>query len=155
MYVYMLASGASELRKFSNFAFQNCYFFQYFVGTSDTSSVQMTCLPVYTCTGKFPNIPTKLRKSIMGGGGGGLASLLTFSSLVQKFHKLHLNTRVYSSSRPNFMFGIVCKWDSLSLTWAGKVPRRALSIYPFLFLNSLASLPHKPSSGASFKHWTE
>ena len=27
----------------------------------------------FTCTDKFPNVPTKLRKRIMGGGGGGVA----------------------------------------------------------------------------------
>ena len=34
----MRASGASELRKFNIFTFYNCYFLQYFVGTSDTLS---------------------------------------------------------------------------------------------------------------------
>ena len=40
--------------------FLNCYFFQYFVGTSDTLSVQMTCLSAYMywqifkCTDKTP-----------------------------------------------------------------------------------------------------
>ena len=69
----MRASGASELRKFRHFTFLNCYFFQYFVGTSDTLSVQMTCLSAYMyrqiskCTDKFSNVPTKLRKSIIGG----------------------------------------------------------------------------------------
>ena len=29
-----------------------------------------TCLAVYTCTDKMPNLPTKLREGIMGGGGG-------------------------------------------------------------------------------------
>ena len=72
----MRASGASELRKFWHFTLLNCYFFQYFVGTSDTLSVQMTCLSAYMyrqiskCTDKFSNVPTKLRKSIIGGGGG-------------------------------------------------------------------------------------
>ena len=74
--VCMRASGASELRKFWHFTFLNCYFFQYFVGTSDTLSVQMTCLSAYMyrqiskCTENFSNVPTKLRKSIIGGGGG-------------------------------------------------------------------------------------
>ena len=45
--------------------FLNCYFFQYFVGTSDTLSVQMTCLSAYMYR-QFPNVPTKLRKSIIG-----------------------------------------------------------------------------------------
>ena len=43
----MRASGASELRKFWYFSFLHCYFFQYFVGTADTLSVQMTCLSAY------------------------------------------------------------------------------------------------------------
>ena len=73
MYVY-----ASELRKCWHFTFLNWYFFQYFVGTSDTLSVQMTCLLAYMyqqiskSTNKFSNVPTKLRKSIIGGGGGQL-----------------------------------------------------------------------------------
>ena len=48
----MPASGASF--SLDNFHILNCYFFQYFVGTD-----------------KFPNVRTKLRESIMGGGGGG------------------------------------------------------------------------------------
>ena len=44
----MRASGASELRKFWYFYILTvCYFFQYFVGTADTLSVQMTCLSAY------------------------------------------------------------------------------------------------------------
>ena len=66
----MRASGASELRKFGIFTFLNCYFFQYFVGiyTSDTLSVQMTCLSAYMyrhnskCTDKTP------KKHYLGGG---------------------------------------------------------------------------------------
>ena len=70
---------ASELRKCWHFTFLNCYFFQYFVGTPDILSVQMTCLSAYMyrqiskCTDKFSNVPTKLRKSIIGGGGGAVA----------------------------------------------------------------------------------
>ena len=47
MYVCERAS----LENFGIFTFLNCYFFQYFVGTSDTLSVQMwmTCLSVYMC----------------------------------------------------------------------------------------------------------
>ena len=44
MYVY--ASRAS-LENVGIFTFLNCYFFQYFVGTADTLSVQMTCLSAY------------------------------------------------------------------------------------------------------------
>ena len=64
----------ASLENFGLFTFLNCYFFQYFVGTSDTLSVQMTCLSnynVYIPT-NFSNVPTKLRKSIIGGGGGQL-----------------------------------------------------------------------------------
>ena len=67
MYVY-----ASELRKFRRFyILRVCYFFQYFVGTSDTLSVQMTCLSAYMyrqiskCTDKSP-------KRLYGGGGGAI-----------------------------------------------------------------------------------
>ena len=65
----MRASGTSELRKIWHFTFLNCYFFQYFVGTSDTLSVQMTYLSVYMyrqiskCTDKTP------KKHYWGGGG--------------------------------------------------------------------------------------
>ena len=34
----------ASLETFGILTFLNCYFFQYFVGTSDTLSVQMTCL---------------------------------------------------------------------------------------------------------------
>ena len=73
----MRASETSELRKFWHFAIS----FNIFVGTSDTLSVQMTCLSAYMyrqiskCTDKFSNVPTKLRKSIIGGGGGAVAPL--------------------------------------------------------------------------------
>ena len=65
----------ASLEYFGIFTFLNCYFFQYFVGTSDTLSVQMTCLSAYMyrqisqCTVKCPNVPTKVRKGIIGGGG--------------------------------------------------------------------------------------
>ena len=39
-----------------------CWYFRYFVGTND-----MTCR--LTCSDKFPNVPTKLWKSIIGEGG--------------------------------------------------------------------------------------
>ena len=64
---------ASELRKCSHFHILKllflsifCWYFQI------TLSVQMTCLlgPVGShVPTKFPNVPTKLRKSIIGGGG--------------------------------------------------------------------------------------
>ena len=60
--MYMRASGASELRKFSHFYILKllflsifCWYFRYFVGTND----MIVGL----------HVPTKLRKS-MGGGGG-------------------------------------------------------------------------------------
>ena len=66
----------ASLENFGIFTFLNCYFFRYFVGTLDALSVQMTCLSAYMyrqisqCTDKFPNVPTKVRKDIIGGGGG-------------------------------------------------------------------------------------
>ena len=64
--VYMRASGGSELRKFSYFHILKliflsifCWYFRYFVGTN-----WHACR--LTCTDKFPNVPTKLRKSIIG-----------------------------------------------------------------------------------------
>ena len=59
--------------KFCIFTYKKCYFFQYhFVGTSDILSVQNNDTACrLTCTDKFPNVPTKLRKSIIGGGGAG------------------------------------------------------------------------------------
>ena len=50
----------ASLENFGIFTFLNCYFFQYFVGTADTLSVQMTCLSAYMyrqiskCTDKNP-----------------------------------------------------------------------------------------------------
>ena len=50
----------ASLENFGIFTFLNCYFFQYFVGTSDTLSVQLTCLSAYMyrqiskCTDKTP-----------------------------------------------------------------------------------------------------
>ena len=58
--MYMRASGASELRIFCIFTSKNCYFFPYFVGTSETLSVQLTYLSAYMyrqiskCTDKTP-----------------------------------------------------------------------------------------------------
>ena len=71
----------ASLEIFGIFTFLNCYFFRYFVGTSDALSVQMTCLSAYMyrqisqCTDKFPNVPTKVQKDIIGGGGGAIAPL--------------------------------------------------------------------------------
>ena len=62
----MRASGAS-LENFEIFTFLNCYFFQYL------SVHQILCRYKWhacqlKCTDKFPNVPTKLRKSIIGRG---------------------------------------------------------------------------------------
>ena len=63
------ASGASELRKNSRFYILKlqflsifCCYFRYFVGTNDI------LVGLYMYTDKFPNVPTKLQKSIKGGG---------------------------------------------------------------------------------------
>ena len=68
--MHMRASGASELRTFWHFYILKllfisifCRYFRYFVGTNDM------LVGLYTCTDKFPNVPTKLRKGIIGGGG--------------------------------------------------------------------------------------
>ena len=53
---------ASELENFGIFTFQKCYFFQYFVGTSDILSVQLICLSanmyrqISKCTDKTPKM---------------------------------------------------------------------------------------------------
>ena len=67
--MFMRARGASELENFGIFTFQKCYFFQYFVGTSDILSVQLICLSanmyrqISKCTDKTP------KKHYWGGGG--------------------------------------------------------------------------------------
>ena len=65
---------ASELGNFCTFILKTCYFFQYFVGNSDTLSVQMTWLSAYTYW-KFFKCTDKTQKGIivLGGGGGGSA----------------------------------------------------------------------------------
>ena len=61
--MYMRASGASELRILKLlFCSIFCWYFRYFFRYK-----WHACR--LTCTDKFPNILTKLRKSIMGGGG--------------------------------------------------------------------------------------
>ena len=54
----------ASLENFGIFTFLNCHFFQYFVGTSHTLSVQMTCLSAYMYR-------QKSEKALLGGGGGG------------------------------------------------------------------------------------
>ena len=68
--MYMRSNGASELRKCSHFYILKllflsifCWYFRYFVGTK-----WHACR--LTCSDKFPNVPAKLWKSIIGGGGG-------------------------------------------------------------------------------------
>ena len=69
----MRASGASELRQFSHF---------YISKTATSFNIllvlQILCRYKWhacrlTCTDRFPNVPTKPRKSIMTGGGGAIA----------------------------------------------------------------------------------
>ena len=58
----------ASLENFAIFTFLNCHFFQFFVGTSHTLSVQMTCLSAYMyrqiskCTDKSP------KRHYWGGG---------------------------------------------------------------------------------------
>ena len=68
--MYMRASGASELRKFSHFYILKllflsivCWYFRYFVGTNDMLSAYMY-RQISKCTDKTP-------KKHYGGGGGG------------------------------------------------------------------------------------
>ena len=64
----------AERASLEYFHIKKCYFFQYFVGTSETSSVQMTYLPghmyrqIFQCTDKTP------KKSLWGGGAMGAIS---------------------------------------------------------------------------------
>ena len=70
----MRASGASELRKFWHFYILNLLFLSIFCRTSDTLSVQMTCLSAHMyrqiskCTDKNP------KKHYWGGGGAAAPS---------------------------------------------------------------------------------
>ena len=74
----MRASEASELRKFWYFYILKLLFLSIFCRyTSDTLSVQMTCLSAYMYR-QIPNVPTnfqmyrqKSEKALLGGGGGG------------------------------------------------------------------------------------
>ena len=84
IYVYMRASGASALRKFSHFYILKqsllllsiyCRYFRYFIGTNDM------LVGLHACTDKFPNVPTKLRKNIIGGGGQLPLATLMFAPL--------------------------------------------------------------------------
>ena len=60
----------ASLEIFGIFTFYNWYFFQYFVGTSDTLSVQMTCLSAYMhVPTNFQMYRQKSEKALWGGGG--------------------------------------------------------------------------------------
>ena len=65
-------SERASLENFGIITFLNCHFFQFFVGTSHTLSVQMTCLSAHMyrqiskCTDKSP------KRRYWGGGGGQL-----------------------------------------------------------------------------------
>ena len=63
--MYMRAS----LENFRIFTFENCYFFQYFVGTSDTLSVQMTMLVGLHVPTNFQMYRQNSEKALLGGGG--------------------------------------------------------------------------------------
>ena len=64
--LYMRASAASELRNICIFTFKNCYFFQYFVGTSETLSVQMTYLSAYNVPTDFQMYRQNSEKAVGG-----------------------------------------------------------------------------------------
>ena len=90
IYVY-----ASELENVQIFTFKNWYFFQYFVGTSNTLSVQMTCLSAYTYRQISKCIYRKTPKKHYGGGGGspppppsGYASDNIQKNLMQHLYKI-------------------------------------------------------------------
>ena len=75
----MHASERSErasLENFVVFTFLNCYFFQYFVGTSDTLSVQNDMLVGLHVPTHFQMYRQKSGKALLGGGGGPLATLM-------------------------------------------------------------------------------
>ena len=78
--MYMRASGSSELRNFLHFHIKNCYFFQYFVGTSETLSVQMTYLSAYMYRQNSEN-------ALLGGGGGAIAPPPPLATLVHKMEQ--------------------------------------------------------------------
>ena len=72
MYVYASERSERAKKTLAFFTFLNCYFFQYFVGTSDTLSVQMTCLSVYMYR-QISKCTDNSEKALLGGGGGAVA----------------------------------------------------------------------------------
>ena len=62
----------ASLENVGIFTFLNCYFFQYFVGTSDTLSVQMTCLSAYVMYRQISKSTDKTPKKYFFWGGGGI-----------------------------------------------------------------------------------
>ena len=85
--MYMRASGGSELRKFWHFYIIKvlflsifCWYFRYFVGTND----MLVGL----------HVPTKLRKSIIGGGGGAISPYPPLAPLVGMGRNNHLQIKI-------------------------------------------------------------
>ena len=68
----MRASGASELRKFSHYIYSKPA-----ISFNILLILQILCR--FTGTDKSLNVPTKLRKSNRGGGGGPLTTLVLYS----------------------------------------------------------------------------
>ena len=102
---------ASELRKFSHFHILKllflsifCWYFRYVVGTNDLR---------LTCTDKFPNVPTKLRKSIREGDNfppappgyasakeQGMHTFYIGINLLSKWYSIVMEMHCHITSRP-------------------------------------------------------
>ena len=67
MYVYMRAS----LEFFSHFDILKLLFLSIFFGSSDTLSVQMTCMSAYMLPTDFQMYRQNSEKALLWGGGGG------------------------------------------------------------------------------------
>ena len=113
----------SELRKFARFYILKtailsifCRYFRYFVGTNDM-------LVGFLCTEKFPNVPTKLRKSI------NIEKIYVYmrasgTSELRKFaHFLHSQTAI--SFNILSVLQILCryKWHACRLTCTDKISK--------------------------------